>query len=223
MGLFLEGASLSIVWVIEPPGGEIAKSIMCNFPVRVMASWDTMNTYLGIRSQVKPDIVIIDDYDQVSDYKLKELVDFDLPNAHLIRVRESEIDVQHDKIHVYKRGELQQIVGRIYSILRATDSSKQDKDLLQFKDLSFDFSNVQCRVMPDGEIHSLPLKEAQILRVLMKNPNRVLSREQLQSIVWPDIKVTKRTIDSHISRLRRRIGKSMAEIKSIYGGGYQLE
>ena len=77
----------------------------------------------------------------------------------------------------------------------------------------------------DGASVMLTLKEYSILYKLMATPGRVFSREQLLDDIWGfDFDGDMRTVDSHVARLRTKLGEWGARhIKTIYGTGYKLE
>ena len=77
----------------------------------------------------------------------------------------------------------------------------------------------------DGEPLELTLKEFELLCYLRTNTGIVLSRDQLLNAVWGyDYIGNTRTVDSHIARLRTKLGNyGAAHLKTIYGMGYKLE
>ncbi len=77
----------------------------------------------------------------------------------------------------------------------------------------------------DGQPLELTLKEFEVLAHLERNRGLVLSREQLLDTVWGyDYTGDSRTVDSHIARLRLKLGDwGVAHLKTIYGMGYKLE
>lgn len=77
----------------------------------------------------------------------------------------------------------------------------------------------------DGAPLELTLKEFKLLCALYRNKGLVLSREQLIDAVWSfDFDGDNRTVDSHIARLRTKLGAfGSAHLKTIYGMGYKLE
>lgn len=77
----------------------------------------------------------------------------------------------------------------------------------------------------DGKSVILALKEYSILYKLISNPGRVFSREQLLDDIWGfDFEGDMRTVDSHVARLRTKLGDWGSEhIKTIYGTGYKIE
>lgn len=77
----------------------------------------------------------------------------------------------------------------------------------------------------DGKPLDLTLKEFEILSYLMDNKSKVLSREQLLNAVWGyDYDKDERTVDSHIARLRIKLGEfGSVRLKTVYGIGYKIE
>ena len=77
----------------------------------------------------------------------------------------------------------------------------------------------------DGEPLDLTVKEFEILRILAGGAGRVFTRGQLLDAVWNyDYEGDTRTVDSHVARLRTKLGAYGAEhLKTVYGVGYKLE
>lgn len=77
----------------------------------------------------------------------------------------------------------------------------------------------------DGKPLELTLKEFEILSHLYENRGKVLSRDQLLNAVWGlDFDKDERTVDSHIARLRIKMGEFGAtKLKTVYGIGYKIE
>lgn len=77
----------------------------------------------------------------------------------------------------------------------------------------------------DGEPLELTVKEFEILRILHSGAGRVFTRGQLLDAVWNyDYEGDTRTVDSHVARLRTKLGAyGNAHLKTVYGIGYKLE
>ena len=77
----------------------------------------------------------------------------------------------------------------------------------------------------DGKALELTLKEFELLSYLTKNSGIVLTRDQLLDAIWGyDYMGDSRTVDSHIARLRTKLGDWGAyHLKTIYGMGYKIE
>jgi two-component system phosphate regulon response regulator PhoB len=114
---------------------------------------------------------------------------------------------------------------RVRAVLRRAGSKPETADapeLLEHGVLSLDAARHRCEV--EGQAVDLTVKEFQLLRMLMSRPGRVMSRERLLDEVWgPDVTVTLRTIDTHMKRLREKLGKAGALIHTIRGVGYRFE
>jgi two-component system phosphate regulon response regulator PhoB len=69
----------------------------------------------------------------------------------------------------------------------------------------------------------LTAKEFELLRTLMERPGRVLTRDRLLDEVWgSDITVTSRTIDTHLKRLREKLGEAGDLVETVRGVGYRF-
>jgi len=76
----------------------------------------------------------------------------------------------------------------------------------------------------DGNALDLTLKEFEVLHMLYKSPGRVYTRDQLLENIWGyDYDGDERTIDSHIARIRFKLGETGVRLKTVYGLGYKLE
>lgn len=67
-------------------------------------------------------------------------------------------------------------------------------------------------------------REFDLLALFMANPGRVFSRDYLLERVWAaDSDVTDRTVDTHVQRLRKKLGPAAANLKTVWGIGYKLQ
>ncbi|OFZ29042.1 MAG: hypothetical protein A2622_13190 [Bdellovibrionales bacterium RIFCSPHIGHO2_01_FULL_40_29] len=114
------------------------------------------------------------------------------------------------------------------NILKAASSStdnamveKNSPDRIEFNDLSMHFT--QHTVEHKGqEVHLTP-SEFKLLEALFKAQGRVMSREQLISLIQgDDVNVTGRTIDTHVFALRKKLGSWADHIETIRGVGYRV-
>jgi two-component system phosphate regulon response regulator PhoB len=82
---------------------------------------------------------------------------------------------------------------------------------------------VRHRCFVDQTEVELTAKEFALLHGLMMRPGRVMTREQLLDDVWgTDIAVTTRTIDTHLKRLREKLGSASHLIETVRGVGYRF-
>lgn len=114
------------------------------------------------------------------------------------------------------------LMKRVAALLRRGDNSSNAK-VMTIDDLKLD--SFAHEVWLDGNSISLTLKEYSILQKLLAVPGRVFTREQLLDDIWGfDFDGDVRTVDSHVARLRTKLGDwGNQHIKTIYGAGYKLE
>ena len=119
---------------------------------------------------------------------------------------------------------LRELAARIRSVLRRMNSQSSPPDTLVYQDLSI--SEAQCRVWKNGEEISLTPTEFKILLTLASRPGIVYSRLQLlQLALEDDILNDERTVDAHISRIRKKIEDDPAHpkyLQTVYGFGYRF-
>ena len=89
--------------------------------------------------------------------------------------------------------------------------------MLKYKELVIDQDNKLCSI--NGEAISLSRKEYELLVFLISNPNRIYSREDLLKEIW-GITVSLRTVDTTISRLRKKLQEYGVYIVTRPGFGY---
>lgn len=114
-----------------------------------------------------------------------------------------------------------EMVSRIKAVLRRCESASQG-DTLSFGDITF--SEKAHLVTVNGEKVSLTFKEFEILKLFIKNPGILFSREKLLSEIWEiDYLGESRTVDMHIKTLRQKLGSAGACIQTVVGVGYRME
>lgn len=97
----------------------------------------------------------------------------------------------------------------------------QTSELLSHGPLQLDRERHRCSVA--GVPVNMTATEFELLRVLMEAPGRVLSRTQLvESAYGADHFITDRTVDSHIRRMRQKLGAHSSMLETVYGVGFRL-
>ena len=123
--------------------------------------------------------------------------------------------------YVVKPFSVRELMLRIRAILRRVGAPAPVGGLLSFCRLAVDVAGHVARV-DDEEIHLTAL-EFKLLRTLLERKGRVQSREMLLSDVWGiDVNVTTRTVDTHVKRLRLKLGPAGGYIETIRGVGYRF-
>ncbi len=115
------------------------------------------------------------------------------------------------------------LVKRVEALLRRSTQSSVNGGEKQLSDLVFNDKAHEVRL--DGNEIELTLKEYNILKKFLEAPGRVFSREQLLDSVWGfDFTGDVRTVDSHVARLRTKLGDwGNKHLKTVYGIGYKIE
>jgi two-component system alkaline phosphatase synthesis response regulator PhoP len=120
-----------------------------------------------------------------------------------------------------------ELVARVKAIMRRAEyrAPGTADEFYEKGGLKINFSNYE--VFAHGQPVRLTLKEFELLRFLVQNPNRVLSRDQLLDRVWGgDVFVDPRTVDVHIRRLRKAVEKNDRKpewILTVRGVGYKFD
>jgi two-component system, OmpR family, alkaline phosphatase synthesis response regulator PhoP len=120
-----------------------------------------------------------------------------------------------------------EMVARVRAILRRSEAKPAAETAPAYENgsLKIDFSTYEVFVR--GKPVKLTLKEFELLRFLVQNPNRVLNRDQLLDRVWGgETFVTPRTVDVHIRRLRKAVEKDDRKPKwilTVRGVGYKFD
>ena len=113
------------------------------------------------------------------------------------------------------------LVARVEAILRRT-TVKEENDKIELSGIVLDKSAHQVTV--DGEPVDLSFKEFELLTYFMENNGIALSREMILNHVWNyDYFGDARTIDTHVKKLRSKLGPKGELITTIWGMGYKLE
>ena len=128
--------------------------------------------------------------------------------------------------YITKPFNILELKARIRAMLRrATGSAAQGKSPITVGDLTLDTE--QRVAIRDGEAVELTAKEYDLIELLMKNPRRVYSRENLMNVVWGySYTGDYRTVDVHIRRLREKLERRPAEPEYIltkWGVGYYFK
>ena len=130
--------------------------------------------------------------------------------------------------YVTKPFSLAVLSRRVESLLQRGAVQIPKKDIVDDEDIEIEnllLKKNAHEVYIDGEIIELTLKEFKILYKLCKSPGRVYSRNKLLDEIWGiDYDGDIRTVDSHVARLRTKLGEwGNKNIITVYGTGYKLK
>ncbi len=120
--------------------------------------------------------------------------------------------------YIVKPFEILELIERVDVVLRRVNGASAS---FEFDDISVDFNS--RLVYKDGSAVDLTPKEFDLLEALIKNRNLALSRDRLIYLVWTyDFDGNDRTVDTHIQRLRKKLGIEN-HLKTVFKTGYRLE
>jgi DNA-binding response OmpR family regulator len=114
------------------------------------------------------------------------------------------------------------LVARVEAILRRTNKLGAENASLEMGGIVLDAAAHQVTI--DGNQIELSYKEFELLNYFMENSGIALSREKILDSVWNyDYFGDARTIDTHVKKLRSKMGEKGDYIKTIWGMGYKFE
>ena len=166
---------------------------------------------------------------EISGFKMASMLKKDKATASIPIIFITARDTENDTVtgfnlgaddYISKPFSLREVVARVKAVLRRTvEAQTAQSDVLTYHGLSMDIA--QKRVTINGEDVSLTKKEFEILKLLLKSPGKVFSREDILAKIWSDeVYVLDRTVDVNITRLRKKIGEYGKCIITRLGYGY---
>lgn len=167
----------------------------------------------------------------ISGFKLADMLRKEMGNSVpviFLTAKDSENDILTGfsigaDDYITKPFSVKELTARVKAVLKRTNSLKnKSQPLARFGDIELDTSRKRL-IISDKKIE-LTKKEYEILRLLLENPTKVFSREDILSRIWGgDVIVTDRTVDVNITRLRSKLGKYGHNLKNKTGYGYFFE
>ncbi|MCE2395509.1 response regulator [Candidatus Poribacteria bacterium] len=117
-----------------------------------------------------------------------------------------------------------EVMLRVRAVLRRAPNVPRNRpsNQIQIDDLKIDLDRHQ--VFSDGDVIDLTATEFKILSLFAHSPGRVFTRSILMDAVWgQEYYGIERTMDTHVSRLRRKLGQFGERIETVHGVGYRLK
>ncbi len=124
--------------------------------------------------------------------------------------------------YVTKPFGMMELVSRIKAVLRRSGNAvRETEDMITMGELEINTKKHEVTVA--GEVVNLTLKEYELLKRLMKNPNIVMTRDCLLEDIWGyDFGGETRTVDVHVRTLRQKLGNCGDKIETVRGVGYRM-
>ena len=181
-----------------------------------------------------PDLILLDlMLPGLDGLEMTRLLKRDPATAHLPIVMLTARSEEVDRIvglelgaddYISKPFSPREVVLRVKAVLRRLQPEPAEdtaSETLQVGGIELDVSGHQLRLA--GKEVPLTATEFRLLRLLMERSGRVQTRGQLLSDVWGYVEdIDSRTVDTHIRRLRRKLGPEADRIETVIGVGYRL-
>ncbi len=122
---------------------------------------------------------------------------------------------------------IRELLARVHALLRRVELFREAGNeaappVLTAGALQVDLA--QHTVTVEGDEVDLTPKEFDLLALFVKNPGRAFSRDYLLERIWTnEYEVTDRTVDTHVQRLRKKLGDEADLIRTVWGIGYKLQ
>lgn len=114
-----------------------------------------------------------------------------------------------------------ELVLRVKALLRRVKGNEQEPGIIKRGCLTID--ELSHEVTVKGKVVDLTATEYKLLVTLAKNPGRVFTREKLLEDVWDyNPNVDTRTVDTHVRRLREKLGQAADYLETVRGFGYKF-
>lgn len=124
---------------------------------------------------------------------------------------------------IIKPFDLKELRLRIESRLRKSRQRDDENSTFSFGNVVGSTQEQRIRMKSDGTSIDLTSLEFRIFRLLANAPNKIFTRDEILHRIWTDsISVSHRTVDVHISNLRRKLANTGVTIETVIGTGYRV-
>jgi two-component system phosphate regulon response regulator PhoB len=214
----------------EPDAVELIEFNLKNTGFEVMTASDGAEALKKSRAQI-PDLIVLDlmlpEVDGLEVCKILRrdpatsaipIIMLTAKAAEIDRVLGLEIGADD---YITKPFSPRELVLRVKNLLRRGQSDEEKKDRYQVGDLTIDVPRHLVSVL--GKRVELTATEFKLLTVLAQRRGRVQSREKLLQDVWHyDNLIDTRTVDTHMRRLREKLGRAARYLDTVRGVGYRF-
>ncbi|WP_228448978.1 response regulator [Vibrio spartinae] len=206
----------------EPEIADILAAYLARSGMRAVHATDGIKT-LALHSSMKPDLILLDiQMPKMDGWKvLTELRQHSQTPVIMLTAMDQDVDklvalrIGADD-YVIKPFNPAEVVARVQAVLRRTMDSRQQhtQHILRVEPFEVDLESHAISINQDGQRHllSLTLTEFKLLTHFIHSPKRVFTRGELLEACLPEGDTLERTVDSHISKLRKKL-----EVLGIHG------
>ena len=215
------------IWVLEEIRvfeKSLASRLMKRHFIRVVDSWKDLRAglasvthkHVNSQSKIGRQILFLAGDPKGDILKIPSLID------ETILVKDKHSCGSVEGVESFKNMDSNKILDYILEQERKLNGTlvTQKVDEYTYQDLSLDYAQFRVRSLISEEYNDLSHKEALLLRLFLEKPEIIHTREEIGKKVWGGAKVSPRTIDSQISRLRKKLCNSEISIENEYSLGY---
>ncbi len=221
-GAGTNGQALVLIAEDEPEIADILSAYLARSGMRTVHATDGVET-LALHSSMKPDLILLDiQMPKMDGWKvLAELRQHSQTPIIMLTAMDQDVDklvalrIGADD-YVIKPFNPAEVVARVEAVLRRTMDSRQHhtQRILRVDPFEVDLDSHEISIHQDGQraLLSLTLTEFKLLTHFIRSPKRVFSRGELLDTCLPEGDTLERTVDSHISKIRKKL-----EVVGIHG------
>lgn len=118
-----------------------------------------------------------------------------------------------------------ELKARVEAKLKKVEILKRSSDVLKWKEIQINKSSQEVQVLDNGNFRPVDLTalEFKLLTFFANKPGNVIDRDTLLNNIWgEDVHVYSRSVDTHVSKLRKKLGPASHLIESVHGAGYKF-
>ena len=117
-----------------------------------------------------------------------------------------------------------EVVLRVSAVLRRLQAGKQTENTKQIETHGFTIDLDKHQVLTENGSIDLTATEFKLITLFARSPGRVFTRDILMDVIWgQEYYGIDRTVDTHVSRLRRKLGEFGKHIETVHGVGYRFK
>jgi DNA-binding response OmpR family regulator len=231
-GLLTRASSKAKILVVddEPDTIELITFNLRNAGYEVITATDGAEALRKAKSQA-PSLIILDIMlPEVDGLEVNKMLRAEASTAHIpvlmLTAKAGEVDrilglELGAKDYVTKPFSPRELILRVRNILRQGEAKPSEQKVYRFGELTIDLERHMVTV--GGKPIELTATEFRLLALLAQRRGRVQSREQLLQDVWHyDSIIDTRTVDTHMRRLREKLGKASKYLDTVRGVGYRF-
>lgn len=222
---------MALIYIVEDDEGirEIEEVALKNSGHEIR-TFDSAELFFKRLQDILPDLILLDvmlpDLDGNHIVKrLRENVETKKIPVIMVTAKTTEMDMVRGlengaDDYIKKPFSIIELITRVKAVLRRSEPKREENLVLD--EIEIDDLRHQCTSF--GRVVELTYKEHELLKYLIINKGRVLSRDQIMAAVWEtDFEGESRTVDMHIKTLRQKLGESAEHIKTVRNVGYVIE